>query len=118
MKHGQSRATVTRSVTRPPERRFPDMSKSKRTPVILTDAKVRSLKADPGGEYVQGDLSLPGFGVRVRPTGAPSYVLMKRLPGETRPTRVTLGRIDTITLAKAREAARDAAVAVKQGVDV
>ncbi|HVB18219.1 MAG TPA: integrase arm-type DNA-binding domain-containing protein [Stellaceae bacterium] len=85
---------------------------------MLTDAKVRSLRPDPAGEYVQGDLSLPGFGVRVRPTGAPAYVLMKRLPGETKPTRVTLGRVDTLTLAQAREAAREAAVAVKKGVDV
>ena len=77
------------------------MSKSKRSR-ILTDAKVRSLKPDPSGEYVQGDLSLPGFGVRVRPTGAPAYVLLKRMPGETRPTRVTLGRVDTLTLAQAR----------------
>ncbi len=94
------------------------MPKSKRAPVVLTDAKVRALKPDPAGEYVQGDLSLPGFGVRVRPTGAPSYVLLKRMPGETRPTRVTLGRVDTLTLAKARDLARDAAVSVKKGVDV
>jgi integrase len=94
------------------------MPKSKRSPVVLTDAKVRSLRPDPAGEYVQGDLSLPGFGVRVRPTGAPSYVLLKRMPGETRATRVTLGRVDTLTLAKARDLARDAAVAVKSGVDV
>lgn len=94
------------------------MPKSRRAPVVLTDAKVRSLKPDPAGEYVQGDLSLPGFGVRVRPTGAPSYVLMKRIPGDTKPTRVTLGRIDTLSLAKARDLARDASAAVRQGVDV
>jgi integrase len=94
------------------------MPKAKREPVVLTDAKVRSLRPDSAGEYVQGDMALPGFGVRVRPTGAPTYVLMKRLPGETKPTRVTIGRTDVLTLARARQLAREAVAAVKQGVNV
>lgn len=94
------------------------MPKAKRQPVVLTDAKVRALRPDPAGEYIQGDLSLPGFGVRVRQVGAPSYVVMKRMPGETRPTRVTIGRTDLLTLSKARELAREAVAAVRHGVDV
>ena len=47
-----------------------------------------------------------------------SYVVMKRMPGETRPTRVTIGRTDLLTLSKARELAREAVAAVRHGVDV
>ena len=45
------------------------MPKAKYAPVILTELKVRSLKPDPAGEYLQGDLQVPGLAVRVRPRG-------------------------------------------------
>jgi integrase len=61
---------------------------------------------------------VPGFGVRVRPSGSAAYVVMKRLPGEAKPMRVTLGRVGEITLQEAREKARGAAAAVRQGIDV
>jgi integrase len=80
---------------------------------------VRALRPDPaGGEYVQGDTQVPGFGVRVRPRGAAVYVVTKRLPGEAKPARITLGRIGEMTLAEAREKARAAAAAIRRGVDV
>src|ERR1041385_2328412 len=94
------------------------MPKPKRRPVMLTNAKVRALRPDPAGEFVQGDLAVPGFGVRVRPTGTPSYVLAKRMPGESKPTRITIGRVSDISLADARERARDASKAVRLGVNV
>jgi integrase len=93
------------------------MPKSKREPVVLTDAKVRSLRPDTA-EYIQGDLAVPGLGVRVRPTGGAVYVLMKRLPGATKPTRITIGRVDDISLAEAREKAREVAAALRRGVNV
>ncbi|HZK91012.1 MAG TPA: tyrosine-type recombinase/integrase [Stellaceae bacterium] len=94
------------------------MPKAKREPVVLTDMKVRALRSDPGREYVQGDLVVPGFGVRVRPAGRPVYIITKRLPGDAKPTRVTIGRISDISLADAREKARTASAAVRLGVDV
>lgn len=94
------------------------MPKPKRPPVMLTDAKVRSLHPDPAGEFVQGDLALPGFGVRVRPSGAPVYIITKRLPGDTKPTRITIGRVGDISLGEARERARSDAAAVRRGIDV
>jgi integrase len=94
------------------------MPKAKREPANLTDLKVRSLRPDPEGEYIQGDTQVPGFGVRVRPSGSAAYVVLKRLPGDTKPTRVTLGRVGDITLQEAREKARGAAAAVRQGIDV
>lgn len=94
------------------------MPKASRAPVNLTDLKVKSLKPDPAGEYVQGDTQVPGFGVRVRPNGTKVYRVAKRQPGEKRPTRVTLGRVGDITLRAARQEAREAAAALRQGVDV
>jgi integrase len=94
------------------------MPRAKRDPTSLTDLKVRALRPDPDGEYVQGDTQVPGFGVRVRRSGTAAYVVMKRLPGDTKPTRVTLGRVGEITLQEAREKARGAISAVRQGIDV
>jgi integrase len=94
------------------------MPRARRDPVNLTDLKVRALRPDSDGEYIQGDTQVPGFGVRVRASGTAAYVVMKRLPGETKPTRVTLGRVGEITLQQAREKARGAVAAVRQGVDV
>jgi integrase len=92
--------------------------RAKREPTNLTDLKVKSLRSDPEGEYIQGDTQVPGFGVRVRASGSAAYVVMKRLPGEAKPMRVTLGRVGEITLQEARERARGAASAVRQGIDV
>jgi integrase len=94
------------------------MPAPKHASVTLTDFKVRALKPDPAGEYIQGDRQVPGLGVRVRSSGAASYVVMKRLPGHTRPTRITLGRVGALTLQQAREEARAAITATRQGVRV
>jgi integrase len=94
------------------------MPRAKRDPTNLTDLKVRALRPESDGEYVQGDTQVPGFGVRVRASGTAAYVVMKRLPGDTKPTRVTLGRVGEITLQQARDKARGAISAVRQGIDV
>src|SRR5438477_9067161 len=94
------------------------MPRAKQEPTNLTALKVRALRPDPAGEYIQGDTQVPGFGVRVRASGSAAYVVMKRLPGDTKPTRVTLGRVGEITLQEARDKARGAAAAVRQGIDV
>ena len=94
------------------------MAKTRRTQVNLTDLKVKHLKPDPAGEYVQGDTQVPGFGVRMRPHGTATFIVMKRLPGGTAPLRMTLGRVGEIGLAEARDKARQAIAAVRRGVDV
>jgi integrase len=94
------------------------MAKTRRTQVNLTDLKVKHLKPDPAGEYVQGDTQMPGFGVRMRPHGTATFIVMKRLPGGTAPLRMTLGRVGEIGLAEARDKARQAIAAVRRGVDV
>jgi integrase len=91
------------------------MLKSKRAPTNLTAAKIESL---PAGDYTQGDTQVPGFGVRVRPSGFKAYIVMKRLPGDTTPRRVTLGSVAELTLEEARDKAREAIAAVREGIDV
>jgi integrase len=54
----------------------------------------------------------------MRPSGVASYVVMKRLPGHTKPTRITLGRVGVLTLQEARAEAREAIAATRQGVRV
>jgi 8-oxo-dGTP pyrophosphatase MutT (NUDIX family) len=61
---------------------------------------------------------VPGLQIRVRPTGAMSWVVLKRAPGGGKLTRVTLGRVGEVSLAIARDKAREAIAAVRQGVDV
>ena len=94
------------------------MPKAKCAPVNLTDFKVNALRADPAGEYIQGDTQVPGLGVRVRASGAAAYVVMKRLPGQAKLTRITLGRVGEITLQDAREKAREAISATRKGIRV
>jgi integrase len=94
------------------------MPKARCAPVNLTDFKVKALRPDSAGEYIQGDTQVPGLGVRVRPSGGASYVVMKRLPGQAKLTRITLGRVGELTLQDAREKAREAISATRQGVRV
>ena len=82
--------------------------------VNLTDKKLRSLKAEPGRlEY--WDKSLPAFGVRVTPTGEKSFCIMFRVGGKQR--RHTLGVYPKLSLADAREMAKDAFELVRRGRD-
>jgi len=63
------------------------------------------------------DQKVTGLGLRVNLTGLKSWFFMYRAKGDPRKRRLTLGRYPAITLADAREAARQAAVAVDCGED-
>ena len=65
----------------------------------LTDAAVARLRPRTK-EYTVWDTRLPGFGVRVRPTGGKSYVMLKDDDGRSR--RISLGPVITKTVAEAR----------------
>lgn len=67
----------------------------------LTDAFVRSLKAD-GKQRFYRDPDLRGFGIRINQSGSKTYALMH---SGTR-TVTTIGRANIITLQEARTAAR------------
>ena len=79
---------------------------------------VDSLKP-ANADYFVWDETLIGFGLRVQPTGAKSYIVKYRAgPGRGAPTRrVTLGRVGTLTPDEARSLARKTLGAVAHGSD-
>src|SRR5262249_31888913 len=84
----------------------------------ITKRAIDALKAKPS-EYFVWDNRLMGFGVRVRPSGAKSYVLKYRAgSGRTAPTRrVTIGNVGKLTPDEARGAAKRALGAIAHGAD-
>ena len=70
-------------------------------------------------EYVAWDAEIPGFGVRIRPTGAKSYVVQYRAGvGRKAPTRkLTLGPVGKLTADAARTLAKKAVGSVAHGAD-
>jgi hypothetical protein len=70
-------------------------------------------------EYAVWDAKMPGFGVRVRPTGAKSYVVVYRAgSGRCAPVRrYTIAAVGKITPEKARDRARAILGAVAHGRD-
>jgi hypothetical protein len=87
-------------------------------PSRLTKRLVDGL--EPGGrEYFRWDPEMAGFGLRVQPSGAKSYVVKYRAgTGRTAPTRrVTIGSVRKLTPDQARIAAKKMLGAVAQGAD-
>jgi integrase len=84
----------------------------------ITKRWVDSLESTAEDRFVW-DETLIGFGVRVQPTGAKSYVVKYRAgSGRGAPTRrVTLGRVGILTPDEARALARKILAAVAHGSD-
>jgi integrase len=75
--------------------------------VDLNARSMRSLLCPPGkSEIVYWCKALPGFGLRIRATGARSWLVQARLK-TGRTVRVTVGDPHTVPLALARERARE-----------
>ena len=70
----------------------------------LTDAAIARLRPR-AREYTVWDSNLSGLGVRVRPTGGKSYVLLEEAGGRTK--RVSLGPVLTMTVTEARRACHE-----------
>ncbi len=81
----------------------------------LTDLAIRKMAPDKAKRIEIWDTRLPGFGVRVFPSGIKSFVLVYRHDG--RPRRMTIGRYPVIGLAEARAKALDALKVIDAGQD-
>ena len=81
---------------------------------------VDSLRPDRGGkEYFRwdsGDGALKGFGIRMKPSGAASYLVQYRNK-EGRTRRLVIGKVGTLTPDEARTLAGDALKAASKGGD-
>ncbi len=84
----------------------------------LTKRVVDALRPDPAGaaEVYAWDNELKGFGVRVLPSGASTFVLKYR-NAEGRQRKLALGRVGTLTPEQARAIARERLVEVAKGAD-
>lgn len=85
----------------------------------LTDRGIRALKpAAAGKRPIIWDAQVSGFGVRVTDRGHKSFVLVTRYPDDpSRPVIRAIGDSPAMTLAKAREIAREWREDIRQGVD-
>jgi integrase len=81
----------------------------------ITKKLVDGLQAQPNGEYWVWDSELPGFGVRVWPSGRKVYVAQYRAEGRTR--RVGLGTHGAVTPEQARKEAVQVLAQVAKGAD-
>ncbi len=82
----------------------------------LTKSVVERLKPDPERDLIVWDTALPGFGLRVYPSGKRKYIVQYRTK-EHRQRRSVIGPHGVLTAEKAREIARDMLVAVSKGGD-
>lgn len=85
----------------------------------LTARTVAAAKKAPRG-FVIYDTELPGFGLRVMPSGFKSWVVEYRPRGGGRATakkRITIGSAAVLTATKARAIAKDTLADIRQGND-
>jgi integrase len=82
----------------------------------LTTAAVEGLELDTGvADKIVFDDDVPGFGVRVRASGARTWIFQYKIGGKTR--RLVLGQVSAIKLAKARDIAGELHAKVRLGGD-
>ena len=84
----------------------------------LTKRMIEALEAT-GADYVAWDSEVTGFGVRVRPSGAKSFILFYRAgSGRSAPKRkMTLGALGKLTVDEARKLAKQTIGRVANGAD-
>ena len=80
----------------------------------LTKRSVDGLRVE-GKDAIFWDRDLPGFGVRVYPTGRKVYVVQSR--GPTGPKRATIGRHGAVSADQARKQATVIIDRIKRGED-
>jgi integrase len=82
----------------------------------LTDKQIEKARAAPDGKrYILWDSLTPSLGLRVTDRGHKSFLVQRRVNG--RMVKLTLGEYPTVSLAKARDEAREALTAMTRGID-
>ncbi|WPL20540.1 tyrosine-type recombinase/integrase [Thiorhodovibrio frisius] len=93
-----------------------DSNKTERRKLIKRDIDAARHEAgDPNARVVLWDSELLGFGCRVFPSGAKTFVLSYRTNGRKR--LLTIGRYGTLTVEQARKMARAELVKAEAGTD-
>ena len=82
----------------------------------LTKTVVEKATPDAKKDVFIWDSALPGFGVRIYPSGVRKYVVQYRL-ADTSQRRLAIGKHGVLTVVKAREMAREKLVSVARGED-
>ena len=88
----------------------------------FTDRTLKAIKPAPTGKRViLYDAAVTGFGIRITDKSTPqdvgSFVLVARFPGSTNPTPRRIGDYPAMTLATARQTAREWKEDISKGVD-
>ncbi|KMW60722.1 putative integrase protein [Candidatus Rhodobacter oscarellae] len=84
----------------------------------LTKSFVDKLNPGPDRDFLVWDAELPGFGLRVKPSGVKSYLVQYRNRADGRSKRKTLGQHGPLmTLHQAKEIARGLLADVVRGAD-
>lgn len=82
----------------------------------LTKRTIDATAPVPGRDVLAWDDELPGFGIRIKPSGARSFIVQSR-NRNGRSRRVTIGRYGVVTPEEARRHARLALAGVLRGED-
>jgi integrase len=81
----------------------------------ISDQTVKAAKAPGSGQTITWDDNVKGFGLRITPGGAKSFIFNYRINGRSR--RMTIGQYPTWSVAAARKWARELSKAVDRGDD-
>lgn len=86
----------------------------------FSDRMLKALKPAPAGqryEIMDTDPHAKGLGIRVTAAGTRTFVLVRRFPGSPNPVRRALGEYGELSLADARQRARDWIAQINAGND-
>jgi integrase len=86
--------------------------------VALTTKAIEAMKPDRAGPYRVPDARTKGLALRVATTGGKTWDLSYRVKGSGKVKRLSVGRIDDVSLEEARERAHQLTSAARRGVDL
>jgi integrase len=82
----------------------------------FTEAAITKFKPPTGKlDHIEFDDSMPGFGIRFRNGGAPSFLYQYKIGAKHR--RISLGRVGSVTLTSAKVQAQDFAAQLNKAID-